>query len=49
MLAGDVAHAPIPFSIFLLLMASYALHHQTCGEQALVDDGARTRDLCRDT
>ena len=26
LLAGDFAHAPIPFLFFLLLLASYALH-----------------------
>ena len=28
LLAGDAAHAPIPFSLFLLLMASYRLHRR---------------------
>jgi uncharacterized membrane protein YphA (DoxX/SURF4 family) len=29
LLAGDSAHAPIPFSLFLLLMPSYALYRET--------------------
>jgi uncharacterized membrane protein YphA (DoxX/SURF4 family) len=29
LLAGDAVHAPIAFSLFLLLMVSYALHQQT--------------------
>jgi DoxX-like family len=28
MLAGDFAHAPIPFTCLLLLLASYMLHRQ---------------------
>ena len=28
LLAADPVHAPIPFALFLLLMASYALHKQ---------------------
>jgi hypothetical protein len=31
LLAGDSAHAPIPFCIFLLFMAAYVLHHKSRG------------------